>query len=87
MDVFVTRNQLNDFGVTFHQLALCKGKCTSETDVEANGFQCVHRVNAQEQFLFNFALSHIVCFTVDRYFTFAVGLPQLGVENKVVVVL
>lgn len=50
---FVAGNQTNNFGVTFHQFAFCKGKGTSKADVEADRFQRVNAHQAEIQFFFS----------------------------------
>ena len=50
MQRFVAGDELDDFGVAFHQLALGKGERAGEGNVKADGFQHVHAHQAEVKF-------------------------------------
>ena len=52
---FIAGDQTDNFGVTFHQLALGESERTGEADVEADGFQRVNAHQADIELLLQFA--------------------------------
>ena len=87
MEVFIAGNQTDDLGVTFHQLALSKGKSTGKGYVETNRFQCVNRIHTQVELFLQLAHVNRVGLTFVGVHAFALCLPELRGINQVVVIL
>ena len=83
---FIAGNQANNFGVTFHQFAFCKGKGTSKADVEADRFQRVNAHQAEIQFFLQLAQANGYGFTVNGVGTFAQQMPVAGHFDQLIVI-
>ncbi len=84
---FVTGDQADNFGVTFHQLALGKSEGAGEAYVEADCFQRVDAHQAQVQLLFQGPQVYGNGFAVHVMRAFAHQMPVAGRLDQLVVVV
>ena len=84
---FIASDQADNFGVTFHQLALGESEGAGEANVEADRFQGVNAHQTQIEFLFQLAQIHGHGFTVDGVGAFTQKMPVAGhFDQRIVIV-
>ena len=83
---FVAGDELDDFGVAFHQLALGKGKGAGEGNVKTDGFEHIDAHQAQIEFFLQLIQRHRYGFAVDLVLARAQQVVILGVFDQIVVI-
>ena len=83
---FVAGDQLDDFGIAFHQFALGKGKRAGKRHIKADGFEHVDTHQAKIKLFLQLAQMDVHDFAVYFVAPFTQKVVILGVFNQIIVI-
>lgn len=86
MQRFIASNQLDDFGVAFHQFALGKGKRAGKRHIKADGFEHVDTHQAKIKLFLQLAQMGVRFCRLPRGALRPKGCNTSGVFNQIIVI-